>query len=113
MNNQPEAGCQPEASIAIQVLPQIGGEDEVIRIVDKVIAYIKGTGLSYIVGPFETTIEGPFDELWRIAGECQKICAAEGAPQVITYVKSFYSPKRGVMSIEKKIGKHRQGGANG
>jgi uncharacterized protein YqgV (UPF0045/DUF77 family) len=93
-----------EASIAIQILPAADG-DEVIRIVDKVIAYIKGTGLVCQVGPFETTIEGPLDKLWDIAKECQLICVREGAP-VSAYVKSAYNPNGGVWSIAKKTAKH-------
>ena len=61
---------QFNASVAIQVLPSVDGE-EVIRVVDEVIAYIKGTGLNTFVGPFETTIEGDFDELMDIIKECQ------------------------------------------
>jgi uncharacterized protein YqgV (UPF0045/DUF77 family) len=93
-----------EASIAIQILPAAGG-DEVLRIVDKVIAYIKSTNLKFQVGPFETTIEGPFDKLWDIAKECQLVCVREGAP-VSAYVKSVYNPDGGVWSIEKKTAKH-------
>ena len=33
------------ASVAIQVLPNVQDEEEVIRIVDEVIAYIRSTGL--------------------------------------------------------------------
>ena len=56
------------ASIAIQVLPKTDSEEELIRIVDEVIAYIASTGLNYYVGPFETTIEGEsYDELMAIA----------------------------------------------
>ena len=40
------------ASVAIQVLPNVQDEEEVIRIVDEVIAYIRSTGLNYYVGPF-------------------------------------------------------------
>ena len=54
------------ASVAIQVLPTVTDEDEVIRIVDEVIAYIKSTGLNYYVGPCETSIEGDYDELMEI-----------------------------------------------
>ena len=51
------------ASIAIQVLPKVDSDQEVIRVVDEVIAYIKSTGLNYFVGPCETSIEGDYDEL--------------------------------------------------
>ncbi|MEA4987250.1 MAG: thiamine-binding protein [Anaerovorax sp.] len=98
---------QPEASIAIQVLPDVEGE-EVIRVVDKVIEYIKSTGLNTYVGPFETTIEGDYETLMSIVKECQLICIREGAPSVASYVKIFYNPNVGVWSIDKKVTKHHE-----
>ena len=35
------------ASVAIQSLPKADNNEELIRIVDEVIAYIKSTGLNY------------------------------------------------------------------
>ena len=98
---------QPNASLAIQVLPKVEGE-EVIRVVDKVIGYIQSTGLNMFVGPFETTIEGDFDQLCEIAMECQKICIREGAESVSTYMKIVYNPTAGVWSIEKKVKKYHE-----
>ncbi|MGL4737894.1 MAG: thiamine-binding protein [Cellulosilyticaceae bacterium] len=95
------------ASLAIQVLPAVEGE-EVIRVVDEVIAYIKSTGLNTFVGPFETTIEGDLDELMAIATACQKICIRAGAPSVMSYMKVAYNPNAGVWSIDKKVTKHHQ-----
>ncbi|WP_373897598.1 MTH1187 family thiamine-binding protein [Haloimpatiens sp. FM7315] len=92
------------ASVAIQVLPNVEGE-ELIRVVDEVIAYIKSTGLNMSVGPFETTIEGDYDELMEIVKKCHIICIESGAPSVMSYVKINYNPK-GVWTIEKKIKKH-------
>ncbi|MDR1838894.1 MAG: thiamine-binding protein [Treponema sp.] len=97
---------RPTASIAIQVLPQSAEGDEVLRIVDKVIAYIKSTGLKTVVCPFETVIEGDFDKLMNIAKECQLICIREGAPGLLTYMKIAYNPNGGVWSIDEKIAKH-------
>lgn len=94
-----------EASLAIQVLPQVEGE-EIIRIVDEVIAYIKSTGLNTFVGPFETTVEGDFDKLCEIAKQCQLICIKQGAPAVSTYMKMAFCPDNGVWSIDKKVTKH-------
>ncbi|MCH3963350.1 MAG: thiamine-binding protein [Clostridium sp.] len=92
------------ASVAIQVLPNVEDEN-VIPIVDKVISYIKSRGVSMFVGPFETTIEGDYDELMDIVKKCQLICIEQGAPSVMSYVKINYNPK-GVWSIEKKTKKH-------
>ena len=97
---------RPTASIAIQVLPQSAEGDEVLRIVDKVIAYIKSTGLKTVVCPFETVIEGDFDKLMDIAKECQLICIREGAPGLLTYMKVAYNPNGGVWSIDEKTAKH-------
>ena len=94
------------ASVAIQVLPSVEGED-VIRIVDEVIAYIKSSGLNTYVSPFETTIEGDYNQLMEIAKECQLICIRAGAPSVMSYVKINYKPD-GVWTIEKKVKKHHE-----
>ncbi len=96
-----------EASVAIQVLPKVGETGELIRIVDKVIEYIASTGFKYVVGPFETTIEGDYDSLMQIVKECQKICIQEGAEGVSSYVKISYNPK-GVLSIGDKTDKYRK-----
>ena len=70
------------ASVAIQSLPAAANDEELIRIVDEVIDYIKSTGLNYYVGPFETAIEGDYDELMDIVKECQHIAVRAGAPSV-------------------------------
>jgi len=97
---------RPPASLAIQVLPQSVSGDELLEIVDKVIAYIKSTGLKTVVGPFETVIEGDFEKLMEIAAECQRICIREGAAGLLTYMKMAYSPNDGTWSIDEKIAKH-------
>jgi len=97
---------RPEASIAIQVLPQSAAGDEILDIVDKVIDYIKSTGLKTFVGPFETVIEGDFNKLMDIAKECQLICIREGAADLLTYLKIAYKPNGGTWSIDEKTSKH-------
>ena len=94
------------ASVAIQVLPKVSSDEEVIRIVDEVIAYIKSTGLNYFVGPCETSIEGDYDELMEIVKECQKVVIRAGANAVSAYVKINYRPEGDVLTIEKKVTKH-------
>ena len=96
------------ASVAIQVLPNVNSDEEVICIVDEVIAYIKSTGLNYFVGPCETSVEGDYDELMDIVKECQKIAVRAGAKSVSAYVKINYRPEGEVLTIEKKVTKHHQ-----
>lgn len=98
-----------KASVAIQILPEAQNEDELIRIVDEVIAYIKSTGLNCYVGPFETTIEGEdYDQLLDIVKECQKVAVRAGCASVSAYVKIVYKPEGGVLTIDKKVTKHHK-----
>ena len=96
------------ASIAIQILPKVETDAEVVRIVDEVIAYIQSTGLTYQVGAFETAIEGEdYDQLMDIAKECLKVAARSGAPKVSAYIKAVYRPDGDILTIAQKICKYQ------
>ena len=95
------------ASIAIQVLPTVDSKEELIRIVDKAIAYIKSFGLHTEVGPFETTVEGDYDALMEIVKGCSKVCIDAGAPDVMTYVKINLDPTS-LLTMDLKTAKHRE-----
>lgn len=97
------------ASVAIQVLPKAAANQETIRAVDAVIAYIKSFGLHTEVGPFETTVEGDYEALMEIVKGCPRVCVEAGVPGVMTYVKINYAPA-GVLTMEEKTAKHREGG---
>ena len=98
-----------KASIAIQVLPEAPNDEELIRIVDEVIAFIKSSGLHCHVGPFETTIEGDdYDQLMDIVKECQHIAIKAGAAKVSAYVKVVYNPESEILTIDRKITKHAE-----
>ena len=98
-----------KASIAIQVLPVASNQEELIRIVDEVIAYIRSSGLHCHVGPFETTIEGDdYNQLMDIVKECQHVAIKAGAQKVSAYVKVVYQPEGELLTIDKKIKKHAE-----
>ena len=97
------------ASAAIQILPKAENDEELIRIVDKVIEYIASKGLNYYVGPFETTIEGEsYDRLMEIATNCQKVAIEAGCESVSAYIKVVYRPEGEVLTIDKKVSKHHR-----
>lgn len=104
----PHTTNKMNASVAIQVLPKCENDEELIRIVDEVIDYIKSTGLSYYVGPCETSIEGDYDELMHIIKECQHVAIKAGASEVSAYVKINYRPEGEVLTIEGKVAKHHK-----
>lgn len=97
-----------EASVALQVLPWVA-MDKVNCIVDKVIEHIRSTGVRYVVGPFETTMEGDLDVLLDIVKKAQHIAIEAGAPEVISMVKISYRPdETGCASIASKTAKYTQ-----
>lgn len=99
-----------KASVAIQSLPQADNDQELVRMVDEVIDYIRSTGLNYYVGPFETTIEGDnYDQLMDIVKECQHVAVRAGAHKVSAYIKVVYEPEGEILTIDQKVTKHHQG----
>lgn len=97
------------ASVAIQVLPGVEDTKELVRIVDEVIDYIKSTGLSYYVGPFETAIEGDdYNQLMDIVKHCQEVAIKAGAPSVSAYVKISWKPEGEILTIDEKTSKFHQ-----
>ncbi len=98
-----------KANIAIQILPNTTDEDEIVRIVDEVIDYIKSTGLSYYVGPCETAIEGDdFRELMEVATKCHEVAVKAGSVGVAAYIKTGYKPEGSGLTIDKKVTKHHE-----
>ena len=96
------------ANVAIQVLPNVQGDEEVVRVVDAVIDYIRSTGVEYYVGPCETAMEGDYEELMEIVKQCQYIAIEAGAPSVMSYVKITYKPEGEKLTIERKTAKHHK-----
>ena len=96
------------ADVAIQVLPSVYEDEEIVRIVDAVIDYIKSTGVTYYVGPCETAMEGDYEQLMDIVKECQHVALRAGCPGVSAYIKVSYKPEEGVLTIDKKVSKYHK-----
>lgn len=94
-----------QVNAAIQVLPTPGDSTHPYVIVDKAIEAIASTGLPYKVCPFETVVEGTYDEVMDAIRLAQEACYLAGAESVITNVKIQTSAKEDV-TIESKIGKY-------
>lgn len=91
-------------NLSLQVLPRVT-DAELYGVVDKVIAMIQASGLNYVVGPMETTIEGDLDVLLELVRQAQHICIEAGAHRVMSVVKIDYKPDG--VTIDEKIAKYR------
>ena len=88
-----------KASIALQVLPLTQGINR-IAVIDQVIAYLQAQEVTMVVTPFETVLEGEFDELMRILKE-----ALEEADNVFANVKINVGE---ILSIDEKLEKYTE-----
>ena len=92
-----------KASIALQILP-LSQEIDRIAVIDKVIAYLQAQEVTMVVTPFETVLEGEFDELMRILKEALEV-AGQGADNVFANVKIYIGE---ILSIDEKLEKYNE-----
>ena len=92
-----------KASIALQVLPLAQGIDR-IAVIDQVIAYLQAQEVTMVVTPFETVLEGEFDELMRILKEALEVAGRE-ADNVFVNVKINVGE---ILSIDEKLEKYTE-----
>ncbi|MGX5819046.1 thiamine-binding protein [Chitinophaga lutea] len=95
---------QHNINLALQILPQVPSE-QVYAVVDEAIAVIRDSGVKYRVCPFETVMEGPYDQLMAIVKKTQEVCFNAGAGQLLVYIK-IQNNQAGPVTIEDKTGKY-------
>jgi len=81
------------ALVSIQILPKTPNGESVIPYVDKAISIIDQAGVSYRVGPLETTMEGELHQLLELVAKLNEEMVKDGCPQVISQVKVLYHPE--------------------
>ncbi len=91
-------------NLALQVLPKVRDGDT-YRVVDKAIEVIQRSGVKYRVCPFETVMEGEYDQLMQVVKDAQQACFDAGAEEMLVYVK-IQSRKAGDVTIEEKMEKY-------
>jgi len=89
-------------NVAVQVLPLA---EDVYAVVDKAIAVIAASGVKYEVGPMETTLEGPLDQLLEVAKAAHLACLEAGAEKIVTLIK-IGDGVNGA-TIDEKLAKYR------
>ncbi|SMO44372.1 uncharacterized protein, MTH1187 family [Saccharicrinis carchari] len=95
---------QNMVNVAVQVLP-ISTEKDAYAIVDSAIKVIEESGVNYTVSPFETVLEGHYDELMQVVKSVQNVCYSQGAQKVMCYVK-IQSVAGHDVTIDDKMAKY-------
>lgn len=95
----------PTVTVSFKVLP--GGlpdKSATYAAVDRAIEVIQQSGLIYLVGPSETTIEGEYDTVMDVIKQAQ-VAALAAAPRVFTLIGIDWNPEGS--SIDEKLEKYR------
>ena len=90
-------------NIALQILPT-SKSIHPYTLVDKAIEVIANSGIKYKVTPFETVMEGSYDDIMKVVKLAQEACYKAGAESLMTYIK-IQSSKIDV-SIKDKMEKY-------
>ena len=93
-----------KVNLAIQVLPFSESEDKYV-IIDKAIAVIAESGLKYVVCPFETVVEGTYDEVMEVVQDIKHSCLLAGAEDLIINLK-LHARKDKHALIDDKLEKY-------
>ena len=93
-------------NLALQILPSGLPKDKAYEIVDEVIKVIAASGLKYQVCPFETVIEGSYEEIMRTVDAAQETAFAAGAEDMLVYMKVQRSKSKDV-KIDDKMEKYQ------
>ncbi len=73
-------------NVAIQLLPTKTSEDK-IELIDKAIGLIKASKLKHIVCPFETVVEGTFEEIFSLIDAIRTSSITNGCEELIINIK--------------------------
>lgn len=94
-----------KVNIAVQVLPLGISKSDAYGIIDEAIRCIDQSGLKYLVCPFETVIEGTYEQVMQLVENLQQCCREAGAEELLINLKLQRNFTRDVM-IEDKVGKY-------
>lgn len=93
-----------KVNIALQVLPKSKSK-HAYDVVDQAIKVIHDSGLKYKVCPFETVIEGPYEDIMDLVEKVQQECFKYGADEMMVYIK-IQRKKDIDVTIEDKMSKY-------
>jgi len=94
-----------QINLAIQVLPR-AASIKTYDLVDVAIELIQKSGLNYQVCPFETVIEGGYDEVMKLVKDIHEAVYASGAEEMITNIKIQTRHNQDVY-IDDKMNKYK------
>lgn len=95
---------EKNVNLSIQVVP-VNVSDS-YSIVDKAIEVIQSKNIKYEVGPFSTSVEGPYSELMELIEEMKTASFEAGADELLLNIQ-IHAKKDKDVTFESKVQKFR------
>lgn len=89
-------------SLGIQIVPK-SSTLQTYDLVDHAIEVIQNSGIKHQITPFETVMEGDYEELMKIAKEAEKAVLDGGADECLVYYRIHYRKGEDVTFEEKRL----------
>lgn len=90
--------------MSVQIIPKTANGADVVSYVDEAIKVIDDSGLSYRVGPLETTVQGEMNECLILIQKLNERMVELEVPSTISQVKFYHVPEG--ITIETLTGKY-------
>lgn len=91
-------------NVAVQLLPTKTSKDK-IELIDAAILLIKQSGLKHLVCPFETVIEGTYEEIFNLINQIRIQSIKNGCEELIINIKIHASSED--LFFEDKLEKYK------
>ncbi len=79
-------------NVTIQLLPTKATADK-IELIDKAIACIKASNLKHLVCPFETVVEGTYEEIFDLVNKIRTTTLSNGCEELLINMKMHAANK--------------------
>jgi uncharacterized protein YqgV (UPF0045/DUF77 family) len=89
-------------TLGIQIVPKTSDSNS-YELVDKAISVIQNSGVKHIITPFETVMEGNYEELMSIARKAQEAVIHAGAEECLIYYRIHLSTVKDITFEDKKL----------
>ena len=89
-------------TLGIQIVPKSASHDS-YYLIDRAIDCIQQSGVKYKITPFETVMEGKYEDLMMISENAQKAVLEAGADECLVYYRIQYRKNQDVTFEEKKL----------
>lgn len=88
--------------LAIQVVP-LSGTPDTYGAIDVAISVIQESGVDYLVTPMETIMQGPYEEVNKVARKAQEALAKTGCNEFLVNIKMHIRMDGDVTMEEKRL----------